>query len=316
MTANRKSRQTAPGPAPHEAAPAPGVAARLLAATVRLPGHLPLAWLHAAGALFGRMLWHTGGRWRDTVVTNLGLAFPQLPAAERRSLARRSLRHAGRALFEVTRIWNTPSARLPGLVREVQGLEHLNAALASGKGLLIAAPHLGCWEILNHWLASQTPLAILYRPPRQAFLEPLLQHGRSSARVEQVRAEGSGVRALYRRLAAGGVVGILPDQKPREGEGVWVPFFGQPASTMVLLPRLARRTGATVVFAFAERLPQAAGYRIHILPAPDGTTDADPVIACTAMNAGVEACVRIVPEQYQWQYRRYSGGETDPYPRR
>src|SRR5690606_17232998 len=105
--------------------------------------------------------------------------------------------------------------------------------------------------------------------------EPLLVRVRGSLGAEQVRADGSGVRALYRRLAAGGMVGILPDQKPRRGEGVDAPFFGVPASTMVLLPRLAQRTGAQVLFAFAERLPRGAGYRVHILAAPKGIDDPD-----------------------------------------
>jgi KDO2-lipid IV(A) lauroyltransferase len=120
-----------------------------------------------------------------------------------------------------------------------------------------------------------------------------------------VRAEGAGVRTLYRRLQAGGVVGILPDQKPNQGEGENAPFFGVPAQTMVLLPRLAERTGATVLFSFAERLPHGAGYRVHFLPAPDGIANKDIGIACAALNRGVEDCVRLAFAQYQWTYKRY-----------
>lgn len=124
------------------------------------------------------------------------------------------------------------------------------------------------------------------------------------------------MRTLYRRLAAGGVVGILPDQQPKQGEGEFAPFFGIEALTMVLVPRLAERTGATVLFAFAERLPRGAGFRIHLLPAPDGIADPDLRVACTALNAGVESCVRVAPEQYQWHYKRYSNrpaGQANPY---
>ena len=123
--------------------------------------------------------------------------------------------------------------------------------------------------------------------------------------VEQVRAEGAGVRTLYRRLAAGGVVGILPDQKPRHGEGVLAPFFGVPAATMVLLPRLAERTGASVLFSFVERLPRGAGYRLHFLPAPAAIADRDLDVACAALNRSVEDCVRLAFAQYQWSYKRY-----------
>ena len=124
---------------------------------------------------------------------------------------------------------------------------------------------------------------------------------------EQVRAEGAaGVRALFKRLSAGGVIGILPDQQPKAGEGQFAPFFGTPALTMVLLSRLAQRTGAAVLFAFAERLPKGAGFRIRILPAPQDIADDDLPTAVATLNRGVEDCVRIAPEQYQWAYKRYS----------
>jgi KDO2-lipid IV(A) lauroyltransferase len=134
---------------------------------------------------------------------------------------------------------------------------------------------------------------------------------------EQVRAEGAGVRALYKRLAAGGVAGILPDQQPKQGEGQFAPFFGLDANTMVLLPRIAQRTGATVLFAFAERLVRGAGHRIRILPAPAGIADPDLRVACTALNRGVEQCVDLAFPQYQWTYKRWAERpdplEHDPY---
>ena len=149
------------------------------------------------------------------------------------------------------------------------------------------------------------PLSIVYRPPRQASLEPLLIRARGHLPVEQIRASGAGVRALYRRLAAGGVVGILPDQRPKQGEGVMAPFFGVPALTMVLLSRLARSTGAAVVFGFCERLPHGAGFRLHVLEAPPGIDDENIETACAALNRGVERCVELAFAQYQWTYKRF-----------
>jgi KDO2-lipid IV(A) lauroyltransferase len=191
------------------------------------------------------------------------------------------------------------------LIREVRGEALFDAARASGKGLIVAAPHLGCWELLNYWLAERAPLSIVYRAPRQAAIEPLLLAVRGRLPVEQVRASGAGVRALYRRLANGGVVGILPDQRPKQGEGVIAPFFGVPALTMVLLSRLAERTDATVLFAFAERLPRGKGFRLHFLEAPSGIADEDLPRACAALNRGVEQCVEIAFAQYQWTYKRF-----------
>ena len=145
------------------------------------------------------------------------------------------------------------------------GGELLDAALTSGNGTLIAAPHLGNWELLNQWLASRSPLAIVYRPPRADWADALIRRARGQPGVTQVRAEASGVRTLFRILKEGGMVGILPDQQPKRGDGEFAPFFGIPALTMTLLPRLAQRTGATVLMAFAERLPDADGFRIRIL---------------------------------------------------
>ena len=277
----------------------------LIHASLRMAGRLPLRVLHALGAAIGHTLWLTGGRARQIIVRNLVLVLTQDSAKTRHRIGRAAMAESGKALTEIAKIWgNRPQAAL-ALIREVRGEALFSAALARGHGLIIAAPHLGCWELLNYWLAARTPLAILYRPPRHAFLEPLLKRARSALPVEQVRAEGAGVRLLYRRLAAGGVVGILPDQKPRQGEGVLSPFFGAPALTMVLLPRLAERTGASVLFSFIERLPRGAGYRLHFLPAADAIADADPARACAALNRGVEECVRLAFTQYQWTYKRF-----------
>jgi len=277
----------------------------LLYGSLRLVGRCPLRLVHALGGAFGWLSWLRDGRTRRIAERNLSLVLTQESAENRQRLARASLVETGKALAEVAAIWGNRPEDALALVREVRGRELFDAALAAGRGLIVAAPHLGCWELLNYWLAAQTPLAILYRAPRHAVLEPLLLRARGALPVEQVRAEGAGVRTLYKRLAAGGVVGILPDQQPRQGEGAQAPFFGVPAPTMVLLPRLAERTGACVLFSFVERLPRGAGFRVHFLPAPIGIADPDIGVACAALNRGVEDCVRLAFAQYQWTYKRW-----------
>ena len=278
----------------------------LLYALLRLAGWLPLRVLHAIGSLVGDVAWLRNGRERRITTINLALLQTQDSALAGQLDAKKVLRETGKSAIEVAKVWSGRPERALALVREVRGGELFEQALASGKGIIIAAPHLGCWELLSYWLANRTPLAIVYRPPRNAAVEPLLIKARGASKVEQIRAEGVGVRSLYRRLAAAGVVGILPDQQPRQGEGEFAPFFGIEALTMVLVPRLAERTGATVLFAFAERLPRGGGFRIHVQAAPEKIADTDLRVACTAMNQAVEACVRIAPMQYQWHYKRYS----------
>jgi Kdo2-lipid IVA lauroyltransferase/acyltransferase len=288
----------------------------LLYLLLRVLALLPLRVLHGVGGRLGRLLlWRHGRMVRNTAV-NLRIARPELDATAQAVLLREVLEESGKSASEIVKVWGAGAVRALGLVREVRGEDLLDAALAAGKGVIIAAPHLGCWELLNYWLCRKTPMAILYRPPRIAAIEGLLRKVRGALAPEQVRADGAGVRTLYKRLAAGGTVGILPDQKPRAGEGQFAPFFGRPALTMVLLPRLAARTGASVLFAFAERLPRGAGYRIHLLPAPEAIADADPGRACTALNRGVQDCVELAFAQYQWQYKRFSAdGLVSPYDR-
>jgi KDO2-lipid IV(A) lauroyltransferase len=204
------------------------------------------------------------------------------------------------------RFWTRPASTNLALIREVEGEASFEAALAQPQGVIIAAPHLGNWELLNQWLASRTPMAIVYRPPRQAWIEDVLRRARGHEGVTQVRAEAAGVRELFRTLKRGGAVGILPDQQPKAGEGEFTPFFGVPALTMTLLSRLASKSGATVLFAWAERLPDAAGFRVRISPAAADIAATDTGSALIALNAGIEDCVRIAPAQYQWSYKRYA----------
>ena len=280
---------------------------------LRLAGRLPLRTLHGIGAALGWLLWRVPNPLRRKAVQTLSCVITQVDGKSSHTLLKPALIQTGKAALELCRIWRGDAQAALGLVHEVRGGELFDAALASGRGLIVAAPHLGCWELLNFWLCSRTPIAIAYRPPRRAEIEPLLIKARGALAAEQVRAEGAaGVRTLFKRLRAGGVVGILPDQQPKAGEGEFAPFFGTPALTMVLLSRLAQRTGATVLFAFAERLPRGAGYRIHFLPAPAGIADPDLAAAVAALNRGVENCVRLAPEQYQWAYKRYSIRPKEP----
>jgi KDO2-lipid IV(A) lauroyltransferase len=289
--------------------------AALLYGSLRLAGVLPLRVLHGLGAALGAVLWIARSRARRVAERNLSLIDPSLllpsllltqdSGKSRHVLARAAVIETGKALFETAAVWGRTPTRALALIREVKGQALFDAARMRGKGLIVAAPHLGCWELLNYWLAERAPLSIAYRPPRQSALEPLLLRARGGLPVEQVRASGAGVRTLYRRLEDGGVVGILPDQRPKQGEGIMAPFFGVPALTMVLVSRLAARTGADVLFAFAERLPRGEGFRLHIAQAPAGIADADLDIACAALNRGIEDCVRIAAVQYQWTYKRF-----------
>jgi Kdo2-lipid IVA lauroyltransferase/acyltransferase len=278
---------------------------RPLYALLWLAGSLPLQWSYRLGSLIGYLPLLLRGREARIATRNLELCFPALDRAALRRLRLQALQETSRTLLETLRLWTRPAARNLGWVVAVEGEDLLQRARAAGRGVIVAAPHLGNWELLNQYLATMGPLAIVYRPPQRATLEPLLQRGRGGDSVIQLRAEPGSVRGMLRHLRSGGMLGLLPDQRPKSGEGEWVPFFGVPALTMTLLPRLAQRSGAAVVFAFAERLPRGRGFRVRFLDAPPALREPDPVVAAAALNAGIERCARLSPAQYQWTYKRF-----------
>lgn len=280
--------------------------ARLVWILLKAAGRLPLPLLQSIGTGLGTLVRWLNLRESRVARRNLELCLPGLSEAERNALWRQNLAETGRTLAETLRFWTRPASDNLRHVTDVEGIELLDAAIAAGHGVLVAAPHLGNWELLNQWLASHSPLAIVYRAPRQDWMDGLIRQARGQPGVTQVRAEASGVRILFKRLKEGGMVGILPDQQPKRGDGEFAPFFGIPALTMSLLPRLANKTGATVLMAFAERLPRNAGFRIRLMSAPEAIQQADTQRAIAALNSAVEACIAHAPAQYQWSYKRFT----------
>ena len=278
--------------------------ARGLGWLLRVLGLLPLPWAHALGGGIGQLLWWQRGRSRHTAEVNLRLCYPELEPATRERLARAALRETGRALLELGAIWTWPGARIADCFVDTEGAELLAEGARRGKGVLFAAPHLGCWEMTSHYaLLHGHRLTALYRPPRQPALESLVRGCRERLGATLVPTDTGGIRALLQALRRGECVGILPDQDPGR-DGVFAPFFGVPTATLTLFAGLARRSDATLLLAFAERLP-AGRFRLHLRPLPEAVRDRDPLIAATALNAAIEAAVREFPTQYQWTYRRF-----------
>ncbi len=278
---------------------------RLAQGALQLLTHLPLSWNHRLGALAGWLAWRLPTRARRITLRNLERCLPELPAVQQKRLARYSLMETGKTATEIGPLWHWPEWRIRRLVHEVSGLHHLRDALDEGKGVILAIPHLGSWEMVGLYCSLHHPITALYRPPRERGMEATIRAGRERFGARLVPTDAAGVRALYGALKAGEMVCILPDQVPSAGQGVFAPFFGIPAKTMTLLPRLARRFDSRVIFCYAERLPKGGGFHIHFLPAPEGIDAHDPVTAAAALNRGVEQCVRALPEQYQWSYKRF-----------
>lgn len=271
---------------------------------LRLTAHLPLGALHALGATLGTLLWLIPNKHRHVALLHLKLCLPELDRRERERVTRASLRHIGRMLAEAPRLWFGPEQSVRRLVLEVHGEERIHAGLAAGRGVIVVAPHIGAWEMVGLYCSQLHPMTSLYKPQKGA-VDAMIRKGRERFGAHLVPSEGSGVKNLLKTLRRGDIAGILPDQDPPRGGGVFAPFFGIPAHTPPLVSRLAERTGAVVIFTYAERLPRSRGYRVHFLPAPPGTDAPDRIAAAAALNRGVENLVRQLPEQYWWSYRRF-----------
>ncbi len=264
----------------------------------------PLALLHALGAWLGWLVYAVSPTYRRRFQANVAQA--GLPWAA----ARPAIAAAGRMAAELPWLWIATKRQPLGERLRWQGAELIEAALAERRGLIVMTPHLGCFEICAQAIAErfttpQAPITVLYRPARQAALREVMAGSRERPGLATAPASLAGVRQMIRGLRRGEVIGLLPDQVPPDGLGVWAPFFGKPAYTMTLAARLVQQTGAAVVLLWGERLPAGQGYVVHVLPAPEIAADAPPEAAATTINQAMESLIRRAPGQYLWGYHRY-----------
>jgi KDO2-lipid IV(A) lauroyltransferase len=277
----------------------------LTAALLHLCALLPLRWVQALGAWIGaRVAAKRGTLWRVSA-GNLALCYPQQSDDWRTETTQKSLEETGKSMLECAHFWYRPLGEVDSLVHRVHGAELPEVALAEGRGMILCTPHLGAWELSCMWSSARWPMSILYKPGKNARLDALVKRGRERAGAQLLATDASGVRALVKTLARGGVVGLLPDQEPTEGTGVFADFFDTPAYTMVLLNKLVRKHRVPVIFAATLRRPNGNGFELYFLRAGDDIYDPDPVVAARAVNACVERCVALAPEQYMWNYKRF-----------
>jgi len=269
----------------------------------RFFSYWPLPALHAVGAALGWLVWCFSPSYRAQFRANVaqaGLTF---------AAARPAIAEAGRFVAELPKLWMRPSAAsCLGNVR-VEGQDHVVRALALKRGVIFFGPHSGSFELGSQALAElYGPLTAIYRPARKNWLARLERIARDRANLTMVATSLGGVRQLHQTLKANRPVGLLTDQVPPLGLGLWAPFFGKPAYTMTLAARLALQSGATLLPISCERLARGQGYSLKIWPAVSGLEAAgksDLLHAVTQINLAIEAIVLSQPGQYLWAYARY-----------
>lgn len=285
----------------------------LIRLAFHLLSRLPLRAAHALGAVVGSLLWATNNGRKIAALKNIALCLPELDASQRERLARVALKHEMKSVLETPFFWLGPKDKLLASVIETRGEEHVQQALARGKGIIMLTLHLGGWEAPGHVYASRHPITAVYKKQGGA-LEELGVNGRTRTGAKVIPAEGGSTRAqILPLLAKNEAFYFMPDQDPPEGRGVFAPFFGVAAHTPTLVTKLAQESGAAVIFMYGERLPEGRGYIAHYSPAPAAVYDPDLVTSATAINAEIERCIRECPEQFWWGYKRFRrrpAGET------
>lgn len=269
----------------------------------------PLPLLHAIGGALGWASYLLSGSYRARLAGNAAQA--GVPRADWRG----SIGEAGRMVAELPFLWLRPGGAPVSPPLRWSGAELIDAALAHGHGLVLMTPHLGAFEVCAQAYAERwgdrVPLTALYRPARKPWLREMIDASRARPGLLTAPASLAGVRQMLRALRRGEAVGLLPDQVPPDGMGVWSEFFGRPAYTMTLAARLIEQSGATPLLMVGERLPRGAGYHVHALPLPaplpagDAADPAHQRACAGVINGAMEQVIRRWPRQYLWGYHRY-----------
>ena len=273
---------------------------RTLAFRLKLLSTLPLCIVHFLGAALGWVSYLSYKKYANLINTNLRLSKLKKDKVSFKKTLHRNISETGKAFLETFAIWFRDYSKLKNWYQGCTGWEHVDSALAKGKGIIFLTPHLGCFEITSLYYGQFQPITVLFRPPRQNWLMPLISQGRQRGQVSLAPANAQGVKLLLQALKRGEAIGILPDQAPHEGEGEWAPFFGRPAYTMTLASKLAEKSGAQVLMAFGERLKNGRGYHIHIKPIKEGGINSPELL-----NQEIEKAIAQCPSQYMWVYDRY-----------
>ena len=264
----------------------------------------PLWLLQALGFALGWLAFLASPTYRRRFVAHAALAGYRFGAV------RAAVAHAGRMVAELPRLWlGAP------LACRMEGAEHVEQAYARGKGIVFLSPHLGCFELsihaaARHWRAQHGPITVLYRPARQPWLAEVMRTARNRPGIQMAPTTLAGVRQMIKALRRGEAVGLLPDQVPPQGQGLWSPVFGRAAYTMTLAARLAQQTGAAVMLARCERLSWGRGFELYLEPLA-APLSSDLEAAVLQINQAMEHVIRQCPQQYLWGYARYKQPRAD-----
>lgn len=269
---------------------------------LKLSKRISLKRSRSIARFIGAIAWRLAKKNKHVTLTNIKKCYPDLSTEQQEQLAKNSINAAVMNAMELGKLWDK-DIDINDLIDNIYGLDEFETALAGGKGLLLAAPHTGNWEALSLVLARFDKFAFLYKPPTDKKIEEALVNFRGKTKALQIEANIKGVRKIMIHLKNKGFIGILPDQRPKSGQGVFAPFYNIPTYTMSLFSKLAIKTKVPVFFAYALRTDN--GFDVYFIKSDDSIYG-NLQTSVTYMNQQIQTIVDQAPEQYQWTYKRFS----------
>lgn len=254
------------------------------------------------GRVLGSVMYYLMRRRRHIASVNIGLCFPELDQQQQRQLVKRAFQSVSISVFETALSWWGSAQQLKHLCN-ISGLEHLQTALARGKGVILLSAHFTCLEIGGRLLALHHPFAVMYKKHRNELFEAVMKQGRESQFERAIKQED--IRGMISALKQNLAVWYAPDQDLGIDRSVFAPFMGVPAATLIAPARLARMSGAAVVPFFPLRNSDDSGYTLSLLPALQDYPGSDEVENATRVNRLLEEQIRKAPEQYLWLHRKF-----------
>lgn len=277
----------------------------MLVALFRLLSRFPLPFMHLMGKALGWTVYGLSPSYRKRLRENM-------ESAGYSEYRKEAIGEIGKSVLELPYVWYAPPQKVMAAAH-IENWPLVQSILDEGKGAIFLTPHLGCFEVIAQAIAQRIPLTALYRPPRKAALQPLMETARERENLILAPATLAGVRTLLKTLKHGRAIGLLPDQVPQQGEGVWADFFGRPAYTMTLPAKMHVMTGAPLILSYAERLKDGQGFRIYFVRF-DGKLEGSPEQQARSINTAMEDLIARCPAQYFWSYNRYKAPHGNPPP--
>jgi Kdo2-lipid IVA lauroyltransferase/acyltransferase len=279
----------------------------------RLTSITSLSFAHRIGYIFGWLLNTIPNKSKQIAKKNIEICLPDLDFKEQNILLRRTLNESGKTLAEMGIMWLANSERVLNMIKSIEGEEFLKTAIENHKGVLLAMPHIGSWELVNLYVARHYPVTSLYKPPHMHALGNIIKESRQRTGATLVPTDTRGIRAVSKALKNGEVIVILPDQQPppQLKNGIFSNFFNYPAYSATLMSKLAAKSDSEIIYAYTKRLAKGKGFSLVFQPASKNDAKTDIQHSVDVMNKDIETVIRDCPEQYQWTYKRFKHRPND-----